>query len=68
MINLNDEQRYTLDKIKSEVLGLYVDGNFATSNISNDEIAMQIFEYFINQGYTYGYHMLEIGNSLNYGM
>lgn len=64
LINLNDEQRYTLDEIKNEVSSLYIDNNFTgISGMSNDEIAEDIFEHFLKLGYTYCYSMKEIGDS-----
>lgn len=51
MARLTDEQRYTLDKIENAVFWLTRDNDTEnTSTLTDDEISMQIFEYFINEG------------------
>jgi len=48
---LTDEQRYTLDTIKDAVFWLVRSNDTEnTSTLTDDEISMQIFEYFINEG------------------
>jgi len=49
---LTPEQRYTLDQIKDAVIRFDLLGNGTenTSTLTNDEVSLQIFEYFVNEG------------------
>ena len=62
MASLTEEQKYTLDKIKSKLLDFVIESNF-TVHVDTDSLAKSILVYFIDNGYTYCYKMSEIGNS-----